>query len=499
MTNWNKLGIVAVALGAAWLLSGRPSAGQPAARDDLAALRASEASLSRLIERCEKSVVAITRRAVSPAEEQPGSFRQSDDGFVRDLKSVVEADRSAPPSGAGVVIDPAGLVLTQFLVVKPGDQHTVTTVDGQQLQAEIRAADPRSGLAVLAIANNSKPPLQALPIGRAEDLRKGSTAITIGNPFAIVTDGQPTASRGAVTNLAGKANDQANLNNAPDERQGNFRTTLHHFGSLIQTDALLGWSANGGAVINLAGELVGLTTTVSVIPGHEQPAGYAIPLNATFRRVVRTLSEGKEVEYGLLGISFSASSRPQNTPGRPGISVQAAYAGGPAGRAGIRPLDIITDIDGSPTSDADQLQLLVGRHPPSARVEVGFLRNGVRRETTVELSKYYTKGQKIITTPAPRWRGILVDYATALSQPLLEQASREQLIDPAGCVVVADVTPGSVSARQGVKPGMFISHVGGARVDTPRAFWQAVESADSSVSLRFTSGSPEPRDAPQRR
>ncbi|MEM8866304.1 MAG: PDZ domain-containing protein, partial [Planctomycetota bacterium] len=199
-------------------------------------------------------------------------------------------------------------------------------------------------------------------------------------------------------------------------------------------------------------------------------------------------------EYGLLGISFSVSARSKTTDGRYGIAVQQAYAGGPAGRAGLRSRDIITDVAGEPTPNADRLQLLVGQQPPGKSLQVSFERDGVQRTADVSLSKHYTLGQKIVTTPAPRWRGILVDYATAVSQTDLERASREGLIDPQGCVVVADVTPDSVSWEQGVRPGMFISHVGGDRVSTPAEFWTAVEQADASVKVRFTQTLGEPNE-----
>ena len=167
----------------------------------------------------------------------------------------------------------------------------VTTIDRTTYRATIRAADPHSGLAVLAI-DHAAGPLQragshehnsapgnfpAIRLGDAESLRKGQFVVAIGNPYAIQTDGQPTASWGIVTNFGRKAPIGTNLNDAPGP-DGDYRTTLHHLGTLIQTDAKLGFNAAGGALINLRGELVGLTTTAATIAGHEQPAGYAIPM-----------------------------------------------------------------------------------------------------------------------------------------------------------------------------------------------------------------------------
>lgn len=448
----------------------------------LAILRAFESELGGLIAEKEISVVAISRLPGTQQARNPRVRIRQQNRLFADLRQM-NSTAAPVPSGAGVVIDKSGLVLTQYLVVKPGDRHTITTVDGESYPAEIKAADPRSGLAVLAVKSGN---LKPVAIGRAEELRKGSLVVTIGNPYAVLSDGQPTASFGTVTNLSRRAGDQVNLNNTPDERHGNYRTTLHHFGAMIQTDAKLGWNASGGALLNLAGELVGITTTVSTIAGHEQPAGYAIPMNESFRRIVQTLSEGKEVEYGLLGISFSPNARATTSTGTPGMEVQLAYAGGPANKAGLTGHDIITTIDGEPITSPDKLQLVVGRRPPATDVAVAFERQGQMRQTKVSLAKYYVAGEKVITQPAPSWRGIRVDFATAVPPEQLAAASQLGKIDPAGCVVVAEVDPESVSWKQGVRQGMFISHVGETRVSSPKEFWAAVEDKSSSLKLRFT-------------
>jgi serine protease Do len=179
-------------------------------------------------------------------------------------------------------------------------------------------------------------------LGDAAKLRKGQFVIAIGNPYAVATDGQPTASWGIVTNLARKAPPNFNFNDAPGPL-GDYRTTLHHLGTLIQTDARLGWSAGGGALVNLHGELVGLTTTAATIAGHEQPAGYAIPINATFRRIIDELKAGREIEYGMLGVSFN--TRLESTANSPSeVAIADVFPGSPADRAGLVRGDVVTHI-----------------------------------------------------------------------------------------------------------------------------------------------------------
>lgn len=454
----------------------------PSQLESLPTLSAFQAELTEVIAQVEPSIVAISRQDPKLAARDNRNFlRLGNDPFGR-LRAQMPAQPAPETSGTGVVIDADGLILTQYLVIKPGDRHMVTTIDGEQLNATLKAADPRSGLAVLSVKSSN---LKALPIGKAESLKKGQLVVAVGNPYAIVSDGQPTASFGAISNFARKAADQENLNNAPDGRTG-FRTTLHHFGTLLQTDARLGWNASGGALVNLAGELIGITTTASTIAGHEQPAGYAIPLNETFRRVVETLKRGEEVEYGLLGVTFTPNAVVKTLAGEPAVGVQQAFAGSPADRAGLQSGDLITEIAGKKIADSDSLQLVVGGLPPSTPTEVKFDRRGQPQKTTVNLGKAYIAGEQVVTSKPPSWRGIRVDYATALPPVDFQRSTQAGMIDAMGCVFVREVDPESVSWKSGVRRGMFISHVGDTRVTTPSDFYTAVRNADTSVNVRFT-------------
>jgi serine protease Do len=498
-----------------------------------------ESSLVDLIERAERSVVSITRHAQSPelaanAAPQPDGvvfgnglpigqrapagmrapfgqqaapqiFIQGQPliaGRFGNLQMVTEAPPL--PSGAGVVIDPSGIVLTQFSVVGLDDHHVVTTPDGVRYLADLRAADGRSGLAVLAIRKrlDAQPSnkeeaaapeqdgqtfdLPALPIGKAEDLRKGRLVVSIGNPFAIESDGQPTASWGSITNTAARVPDNEPLGGEMAS-DGQFRTTLHHFGSLIQTDARLGWNASGGALVNLAGELVGITTTASTIAGHEQPAGYAIPLNAAMRRAVEAMRKGVAPEYGLLGVSFNRVASRNPKTGRTGIGVGESYRGAPAQVAGLEPGDLLLEVNGEAIKTPDALQLAVGSMPPGAAAEVVYERQGQLHNTSVVLGKAYLEGgDQIVSAKLPSWRGLRVDYATAIPADVLRQKASEGAIDVEGCVVVSEVEEGSVSWESGVRPYAFISHVGGKRVRSPAEFFDAVRDAADNVNLKFT-------------
>ena len=407
-----------------------------------------------------------------------------------------------------MIIDSAGLVLTQYLAVHEGDQHTVTTIDGKTYPATIKAADPRSGLAVLAIDHPGEPasasgrlskslPTQStgsFPAIRLRRRRRSSARANSSSrsaiPYAIRSDGQPTASWGIVTNLARKAPAGTNLNDAPGPA-GDYRTTLHHLGTLIQTDAKLGWSTGGGALVNLRGELVGLTTTAATIAGHEQPAGYAIPINATFRRIIDTLKEGREVEYGMLGVSFRPTdllTGPAATQRDPeGVTVLQVYPGSPAARAGLEQGDVVTHVAGRKVDDVDR-RAVGGQHAAASHDNGDRIppRRSCDDQPRRRSPSWACRAKKSCTDRPPSWRGIRVDYATALDAATLAEPMTSGALDPEGCVLVTEVETDSPAWQAGVRPGMFISHVGPDRVTTPDEFRAAVAAASGEVSIRLT-------------
>jgi serine protease Do len=461
--------------------------------DSPATVAAIEKALVEAIAHAEPSVVAVSRSAPTdppPVEDRP-------DDVFKNLRAASDGASGGAVVGAGVIIDPAGLVLTQYLAVREGDKHTVTTTDRKTYATTIRAADPRSGLAILAIdtasrlqrkgnARNDNPgSFPAIRFADATKLRKGQFVIAIGNPYAIESDGEPTSSWGIITNLAGKAPAGTNLNDATGP-YGDFRTTLHHLGALIQTDAKLGWNSGGGALVNLRGELVGITTTAATIAGHEQPAGYAIPLNATIRRAIETLKQGREVEYGMLGIGFGPPAIANTSNTNAALRVSQVYPGMPAARAGFLADDIITRVNDDPVTDIDGVQLAVSALPPGAVTQVTYERAGIAATANVTLAKLAVSGKTIATVRPDAFHGLRVDYASALDGNALAQEIASGAFDEEGCVLVSEVEPDSAAWRAGVRPRMFISEVAGKRVSTPKEFYAAARNAKGIGELRFT-------------
>jgi S1-C subfamily serine protease len=276
------------------------------------------------------------------------------------------------------------------------------------------------------------------------------------------------------------------------ESDSTGKPTLHHFGTLIQTDAKLNLGTSGGALINMQGEMVGLTVSWAAAAGFESAAGYAIPIDATFRRVLETLKQGREVEYGFLGVPPSNLQPQEILQGLHGIRVSQAVPGTPAVKAGVKVGDVITAVNGEPIYDADGFVLSVGKQPVESSVKLTVLRSDRPRVIEAKLSKYPVRGQKIVTQPEPLWRGLRVEYPTAV----VDEQGRGMtgLSFPSEGVTVVEVAENSPASAAGLRVGEVITSVNHSLINSPKDFHAAVEKAYGPVTLRIA----EDRKSPER-
>jgi len=439
-----------------------------------------EKALVDVIGRAEQSVVAIYRvRKQRPDEALNLEFRP--DPFGRRTvpptpPELTDPDFIPTEYGTGVVVDRRGLILTAYHLLGEDSEYYVRGHDRRTYKAWVKGADPRSDLAVLAI---DAVDLQEIPLGDAGALKKGQIVVALGNPYAIARDGQVSASWGIVSNLARKAPP------TPNETDPSGKSTLHHFGTLIQTDAKLNLGTSGGPLLNLRGEMVGLTVALAATAGYESAAGYAIPVDRTFRRVIETLKQGREVEYGFLGIQPANLRQQEMLTGMQGIRVDWVVPGTPAERGGLKPDDLVTAVDGRPIHEADSLVLQVGRLPVESVARLSVVRDGRKRTVNVTLAKYPVRGKKIITTRPDPWRGMRIDYPSAVVESGSEGRGPKAFFDEG--VTVVDVEEGTPAWEAGLRRGMRITHVGRVAVRTPKQF-RAAAARPGPVQLRLADG-----------
>jgi S1-C subfamily serine protease len=449
-------------------------------------LTALQDALTAAIAKAEPSVVAITR-VRQPGVEATTAVRGGGPdapaaavpaGAV-DVAGPADVDDLPLPGdyGSGVVIGPDGAILTAFHVVKGAARLVVRAPGRVAFDAEVLAADPRSDLAV--IAPRRSPGLAAqrltpLPLGSADGLRKGTFLIVLGNPYHTARDGSASASWGILANTARRIIPSLE---GTQEDAFRARSMFQHQPTLLQLDTKLNLGLSGGAVVNLKGELVGITTTGGNVVGYDAQAGYAIPLDARGRRAVEALRAGKEVEYGFLGIRLDE--------GAPNV-VGGVRPGTPAAEGDLVVGDEIVAVGDQPLTPEVGLSLALSTAPVGEPVRLKVLRAGREVEKTIFLSKYPVEGEVIATTRRPSWRGLRVDYTSVLAENTFTDDILQAMAK--GGVAVVEVRPGTPAEAAGLRRGQIVIRVEGKAVRRPDDFTEAVRDAKGPVTLETDRG-----------
>ncbi|MDX2039353.1 MAG: trypsin-like peptidase domain-containing protein [Isosphaeraceae bacterium] len=469
-------------LAALILTAPAPDDPKPDAPSAMSVVEAIESVMIDAIAKAEASVVAIDRtlgensertlavRGRNPAGAGPRGFIDPHlpPGMI-DLRLTDPRDTAISfDYGSGVVIGERGEILTAFSVVQGASRLRVKSPNRRSFEAEVVAADPRSDLAVIAPREGLSPAelgLKPIRMGDATKLRKGSLLIALGNPYNAARDGKASASWGILSNFARK------IEPFPSEPQ------LRHYPTLLQLDTKLNLGMSGGAVVDIRGELVGLTTTAANAGGFDSQAGYAIPLDRLGLRIVRTLLEGREAEYGFLGIQLSpdGSSR-----------VAGSSPNSPAALGGLVVNDEIVTIDGIPVDDGASLVAAVNSFEPGKAIEVGLRRNEAPLTKSVILAKFPVRGEVIATNRPPSWRGIHVDYLSILPNAEFGGVLFDMM--KYGGVAVREVDPGSPAADAGLQPGQVITMVSGKRLDSPQRFREFVKGLEGKIQITTNRG-----------
>jgi serine protease Do len=261
--------------------------------------------------------------------------------------------------GSAVVITPDGFMLTSAHVVARARGGRASFVDGRELEFEVVGSDPLSDLAVLRAEGRE---LHAAELGDAEGLRVGQLVVAIGNPHGFT--GSVTA---GVVSALGRS--------LPTRSGANVRIV----DNVIQTDAALNPGNSGGALADGRGRVVGINTAVAGVG-----LGLAVPINAATRQIVGALMREGRFRRAYLGLAGGPRPLPPRlarTLGRTGgIEVVEVVEGGPADRAGLRPEDLIVEVDGTPVERMDELQRIVVGDLIGRAVRAKVIREGRERD-----------------------------------------------------------------------------------------------------------------------
>ena len=342
--------------------------------------------------------------------------------------------------GSGVMVDPAGLVVTNVHVIEGADQVKVSLADKREFEAEIMLKDPRSDLAVLRL-KDVREKFPTLDFANSDELMVGDVVLAIGNPFGV---GQ-TVTHGIISALA------------------RTQVGITDYQFFIQTDAAINPGNSGGALVDMTGRLVGINSAIYSRSGGSQGIGFAIPANMVRVVVASAKSGGKAVRRPWLGAKLQvvtpeiAESLGLKTPS--GALVASVVPGSPAARAGLKSSDLITAIDGQTIEDPNAFDYRFATHSLGGTSQVDVQRGGkpIRVVVPLETAPDSGRNEITLTTRSPFQGAKVSNISPAVADELHLDADTEG-------VVITEIGDDSTAGQVGFQKGDIIVAVNNTKV-----------------------------------
>jgi len=425
------------------------------------------------------AVVSIEGRAkaIKAAKKSPKRKLPFDDSqvpeelrkFFEDMQDVPD-NTPQPGFGSGFVVDPKGVILTNYHVVAGADQVQIELRDGRKFLSKDIHGDAKTDIAIVRI--NAKGTLPYLELGDSEAMEIGDRVLAVGAPFGLT--GSVTA---GIVSAKGRHNLQMNM-----------------YEDFLQTDAAINPGNSGGPLVNLQGQVIGINAAIKSRTGGFQGIGLAVASNLAKNTMDKLLKYGA-VHRGYLGVRIG-----ELTPevadrlglnGESGVVVGEIFDGAPAARAGIQAGDIITKVDGKTVKDGRELQTVVAGLPLGKPVSVDIIRDGKSKAVKVTIEEqpaaYGVETEAPPKAPEGKKESVSLDNigaeVTELTPELAEQLGYKE---NASGVLVTKVDTEGPAREAGLTRGMLIVKVDNKPVRSVKEFRHAVEkgSLDKGLLLR---------------
>jgi Do/DeqQ family serine protease len=398
-------------------------------------------SFAPVVKKVTPAVVNVYASRVETAQRNP---LFDDPIFRRFFGGGDDDSRVSKALGSGVIVDPSGLVVTNYHVIEGMTQVKVALSDRREFEAQIVLRDPRTDLAVLRLQGGGDFPV--LELGDSDALEVGDFVIAVGDPFGV---GQ-TVTQGIVSALA------------------RTQVGISDYGFFIQTDAAINPGNSGGALVDLDGRLVGINSAIYSRSGGSIGIGFAIPVNMVKGVVAAALHGGASVKRPWLGATLQSLTKDiADNLGidRPtGALVVTVAAVGPAAEAGLQRGDLITAVDDQSVDDAEGVGFRLGVKPLGGSARLSILRNGRTLSLPLKLAaapEIPPREALTIRSRSPFEGAEVMNMSPAVAEELsLEGATQG--------VVIAAVGDNSTAAQVGVQKGDIVVAVNGQKIATTR-------------------------------
>jgi serine protease Do len=415
---------------------------QPNGASAAAIARAPEAlsaSFAEIARRVEPAVVNIDTVAAAPP--QVSDKKDDDDDSADDNSESPLFDlwrrRARRPSrgvGSGFIVDPKGIILTNYHVVQGMSGIMVKLQSGEQLRGTVVGTDVETDVAVIKVSPAKD--LPAVTLGNSDDAQVGDWVLAIGSPFGL----EQTVTAGIISTK---------------ERQTDPGASFRRF---IQTDAAINRGNSGGPLVNMRGEVIGINSQIATSTGDYNGIGFALPSNIADSVFKQLMTSGK-VRRGYLGV-FLDSVRPEfarvyELPAAKGAIIKdVADAQGPAGRAGIETNDVVVEFNGQSVESAQDLINKVAGTPVGQAVQLTYL-----REVNNKLERH-TASVTVGERPAPRNTSDSDDDSEKEGEAKPKQTGAEKSMRPTIGLTLSELTPQIANERnlKGVR-GLFVKDV----------------------------------------
>ena len=397
-------------------------------------------SFAPVVKRVLPAVVNVYASRVETTPRNP----LFDDPIFRQFFGGDSDSRVSKSLGSGVIVDPSGLVVTNYHVIEGMTDVKVALSDRREFEAQIVLRDPRTDLAVLKLKGGENFPV--LELGDSDALEVGDFVIAVGDPFGV---GQ-TVTQGIVSALA------------------RTQIGISDYGFFIQTDAAINPGNSGGALVDLDGKLVGVNSAIYSRSGGSMGIGFAIPVNMVRSVIAAARRGGATVKRPWLGATLQSLTKDiADNLGidRPTGALVATVAEiGPAAEAGLKRGDVITAVDGQSVDDAEGVGFRLAVKPLGGAAALSILRSGRALSLPLKLAaapEIPPRDALTIHSRSPFEGAEVMNMSPAVAEELSLDGALHG-------VVVASVGDNSTAAEVGVQKGDIVVAVNGQQIGTTR-------------------------------
>jgi serine protease Do len=348
--------------------------------------------------------------------------------------------------GSGVIYKKTGknyFIITNNHVIEEVDSIKVIVDQEKSYKAELLGTDPAIDIAVVKVTTSDE--LVTAKFGDSDTVKQGDFVIAIGNPFGL----QGTMTFGIISAIG----------------RGDISTGKVNLTSFFQTDAAINPGNSGGPLINLGGEVVGINTLIYSRSGGNEGIGFTIPSNIVQKTADQIIEKGK-VEHGYLGIEFEALNEDKIKTLdfkdiKNGMHVLNIFEGSPAEKAGVKPGDVVLELNGQKLKNSSDLTIAIGNSVPGTKITLKILRDGKIFDKEIVL------GNRNDMKTAQSSKSETIDnYGFELAN--LTDSLRSQYKIPSSIegVIILKLDPNGPAGQSGLEEGDIVFKINSKKVKT---------------------------------